>query len=148
MIRNEAEYKEAVGRLLEEKDRLQQHRKSLAAEGLKKSEIKAVMDPMLSFHQQLVEEVECYDRLKRGELSELFNLKDIFSLLIKARIARNLSQRELADLLKVSEAQVSRDERNEYHGVTLERAAGILQVLGIGLNINPQLERRDSPVLR
>jgi ribosome-binding protein aMBF1 (putative translation factor) len=147
MIRNEAEYKEAVERLLSEKERLHSHRKSLADQGLKKSQIKAVMDPMLSFHQQLVEEVDCYERLKRGELDELFNLKDIGTLLIKGRIARNLSQRDLAVKLGVSETQVSRDERNEYHGVTLDRAARILKVLGIGLLINPQMERQEDSVL-
>lgn len=147
MIRNEAEYKEAVERLLSEKERLHSHRKSLVDQGLKKSQIKAVMDPMLSFHQQLVEEVDCYERLKRGELDELFNLKDIGTLLIKGRIARNLSQRELAVKLGVSETQVSRDERNEYHGVTLDRAARILKVLGIGLLINPQMEKREDSVL-
>jgi hypothetical protein len=30
----------------------------------------------------------------------------------------------------VSEAQVSRDERNEYHGVTVDRAQRILEALG------------------
>src|SRR2546421_13058436 len=37
----------------------------------------------------------------------------IGQLLIAARIANGMSQRELADRLGVSETQVSRDERNE-----------------------------------
>jgi hypothetical protein len=35
--------------------------------------------------------------------------------------------RELARRLGVHETQVSRDERNEYFGITLERAAKILE---------------------
>jgi len=36
----------------------------------------------------------------------------------------------LAERLGVSAAQVSRDERNEYHGITVERAQLILDRLG------------------
>ena len=48
------------------------------------------------------------------------------------RIANGLSQRELADRLAdrlgVSEPQVSCDECNEYHGITIERAQRILDL--------------------
>jgi transcriptional regulator with XRE-family HTH domain len=52
-------------------------------------------------------------------------------MLIALRIARGLTQRQLADRLGVPESQVSSDERNEYHGVTIERAARILDALGV-----------------
>ena len=84
---------------------------------------------MESFHLQLVEEVESYERLKRGEFEEIQNLRGIGRLLIGLRIAQGLSQRELAERLGVNESQVSRDERNEYHGVTIERAARVLDAL-------------------
>jgi transcriptional regulator with XRE-family HTH domain len=86
---------------------------------------------MRSFHLQLAEEVESYERLKRGEFAEVRNLRGIGQLLIAARISQGISQRELAQRLDVNESQVSRDERNEYHGITIERAARILDVLGI-----------------
>jgi transcriptional regulator with XRE-family HTH domain len=44
-----------------------------------------------------------------------------------------VSQRELAERLGIHESQVSRDERNEYHGVTVERANRILEALGVKL---------------
>jgi len=37
----------------------------------------------------------------------------------------------LAERLGVHESQVSRDERNEYNGVTVERADRILEALGV-----------------
>jgi len=51
-------------------------------------------------------------------------------LLIAARIANGLTQQELAERVGVSAAQVSRDERNEYHGIMVERAQLILDCLG------------------
>jgi len=54
-------------------------------------------------------------------------------LLIGARIYRGLSQRELASRLGVHESQVSRDERNEYGSITVERASRILEALGVEL---------------
>lgn len=88
---------------------------------------------MESLSLQLAEEVESYERLKRGQFSEIENLHGLGRLLVGLRIARNLSQRELADMLGVHESQVSRDERNEYHGVTVQRAAAILDALGAQL---------------
>lgn len=46
---------------------------------------------------------------------------------------RGLSQRQLAERLRVYESQVSRDERNEYHGVTLERATRVLDAMEVSL---------------
>ncbi len=133
MIRNESEYTEAVGRLTEEKSRLEEHLARLKESGLGREEIKRVMDPIRSFHEQLQEEVTSYERLKRGEFDGLENLHGLGPLLVSLRIAQGLSQRELAARLGVHESQISRDERNEYHGITLERASKILEALGARL---------------
>lgn len=133
MIRNENEYREAVARLEEERNRLAEHRARLKEAGLSDDEIKRVIDPMESFHLQLKEEVESYERLKRGEFEELVNLRGFGHLLISLRIAKGLSQRDLAKRLDVHESQVSRDERNEYFGITLERAVRILDALDVRL---------------
>ncbi len=130
MIRNENEYKEAVERVAEETARLKKEQAKLQEMGLAKDEIKRALDPVRSFHQQLKEEVMSYERLKRGEFEELRNFEGVGRLLIALRIAKGMSQRELADCLATHESQVSRDERNEYHGVTVERANRILKVLG------------------
>ncbi len=134
MIRNDRELQKAHTRLSAEKARLAAHRKKLRAEGLTRAQIKRATDPLLSFHQQLVEEVEAYEKLCRGEFDELINLHGIGRLLISLRIYHGLSQRDLAAKLDVHETQVSRDERNEYHGITVSRAAGILEALGATLS--------------
>jgi ribosome-binding protein aMBF1 (putative translation factor) len=142
MIRNEAEYQDASQRLVQESLRLAEHRVRLKAAGLGDEEIMRVIDPIESFHLQLQEEVDAYERLKRGEFAELDDLRAVGPLLITSRIAQGISQRELARRLGVHESQVSRDERNEYFGITLERAAKILDALNVRLHTRIAIEPR------
>jgi ribosome-binding protein aMBF1 (putative translation factor) len=139
MIRNEAEYQEAATRLADERNRLGEHRSRLREAGLNEEEIKRVTDPIESFRLQLQEEVESYERLKRGEFEELENFRGFGHLLISLRIAQGMSQRELAKRLNVHESQVSRDERNEYFGITLERAMKILDALNVRLHTKVEM---------
>ena len=94
---------------------------------------------MESFHLQFHEEVESYERLKRGEFDDLENLRGLGHLLISVRIAQGISQRELAKRLVVHESQVSRDERNEYFGITLERAIKVLDALNVKLHTKVEM---------
>jgi ribosome-binding protein aMBF1 (putative translation factor) len=144
VIRNETEYQEAAARVADDRQRLAEHRARLKEAGLNKDEIKRAVDPMESFHLQLEEEVESYERLKRGEFDDLENLRGLGQALIALRIAQGLSQRELAKRLQVHESQVSRDERNEYFGITLERAAKILDALNARLHTTVEIEPRRS----
>ena len=102
------------------------------------AEIKACLD--LHFAGRGKEEVESYERLKRGEFEELENLRGLGHLLISLRIAQGISQRELARRLDVHESQVSRDERNEYFGITLERAIKILDALNVRLHTKVEID--------
>lgn len=134
MIRNDAEYKAAVQRLSEQSERLKQQAVHLRKTDLTKDEVKRVLDPVRSFHEQIKEEVQSYERLKRCEFDELQNLSGMGQLLVALRIAKGVTQRELAKRLEVSESQVSRDERNEYHGITVDRAQRVLEALGVTIS--------------
>jgi DNA-directed RNA polymerase specialized sigma subunit len=139
MIRNEAEHTEAMARLAAEAKRLAAHRRSLKKQGLSRGEIKRVLDPIVSFRLRLQEEIEGYERLRRGEFQDLENLGGLGQLLISLRIAQGVSQRELARRLGVHESQVSRDERNEYFGITLERAGRVLDALKVRLRTSVEV---------
>ena len=143
MIRSEAEYREAVARLFAEEERLSEHRARLREAGLGEEEIKRVIDPMRSFHLQL-SEVESYERLRRREFEELENFRGAGRLLVALRIAQGVTQRELARRLGVSESQVSRDERNEYFGITLERATRVVEALGFRLRTKVDVDTPDT----
>ena len=51
-----------------------------------------------------------------------------------------MTQRQLAERLQVNETMVSRDERNEYHGITVDRANRVLDALGVRLVTRVEVE--------
>jgi DNA-directed RNA polymerase specialized sigma subunit len=130
MIRSEAEYQEALHRLEQDRIVAAAQRDALVASGLSPAEVEHAMEPLRSFQAQLEEEVAWYEDVRRRNFPAIRRLTHIGRLLIALRIANGLTQRELAERLGVSEAVVSRDERNEYHGITVERAQRILDALG------------------
>jgi DNA-directed RNA polymerase specialized sigma subunit len=142
VIRSDKEYREAMGRIAQQEARLAAQKAQLKSMGLGAEEVKRALDPMRSFHEQLREEARTYERLKRGQFEEVLNLRGLGQLLVSLRIAQGLTQRRLAARLGVHETQVSRDERNEYHGVTLERAGRILEALGVV--VHSRVERAEE----
>jgi hypothetical protein len=134
MIRTETEYQEARRRLKEGDRHMKAQQAELEKLDLSKAEIRRGMAPLVTFHDQLQEEVQRYERLRRGDRKELANLQELGQILIGLRIVSGLTQRQLAERLGVHESQVSRDERNDYHGVTIDRANRIIEALGFVLH--------------
>ena len=131
MIRTETEYKNVQERLEQEKETLQDQREQLEEIDLSKEEVERALGPLISFRDQLREEIEICEGMRRGNLSTLHDLRSIGRWLIGARIAKGWSLSDLADALGVSAQQVSRDENNEYQSISTERAQRILNTLGV-----------------
>ena len=146
MIRTEAEYQEAIRRVKQDREVAEQQRLALVDMGLTPEEVEAAMEPLLCFQEQLTEEITWYENVCRGHFSPIKRLTDLGRLLISLRIANGLTQRELAERLKVSESAVSRDERNEYHGITIERAQRILDAIGASITMDVSEPKTAVPV--
>lgn len=136
MIRTEDEYQEALRRLEQNKAVIAQQQNDLkTVERLTPEEIDREMEPLLCFHAGLQEEVELYEKMKRGDVDPISDLTHIGKFLIGTRIALDISQSLLAQRLGLSEDIISHDEKNEYHGVTVEKAQRILDVLGVHISL-------------
>lgn len=131
MIRTEAEYKNAQEKLDQEQETLHRQREQLEEMDLSEEEVDRALEPLISFRDQLREEIETYEQMRRGDLSALHDLRSIGRWLIGARIAKGWSLSRLADKLDVSVQQVSRDEQNEHEGITTRRAQRILDAPGV-----------------
>jgi transcriptional regulator with XRE-family HTH domain len=129
MIRSKREYRKSLDRLDQDEETMDLQKRKLEDLWLSGEGVLRALGPMLSFHAQLEEEVGWYTRARRRDFASIRNLGAIGQLLIALRVANGLSQKQLAERLGVSEAQVSRDERNGYRGITLERAQRILEAL-------------------
>jgi ribosome-binding protein aMBF1 (putative translation factor) len=83
--------------------------------------------------QQLENELREYDQLKSGELTlpNVERLDQIAPFIAKMRIAKGVSQTELASRLGVSKQVVSRYEETEYQTVAISRLQEILDAIGI-----------------
>jgi HTH-type transcriptional regulator/antitoxin HigA len=83
--------------------------------------------------RQLEEELHEYDGLKSGELKipKIDRLDEIAPFVVKLRIAKGVSQTELARRLGVSKQVISRYEENDYQTVALSRLQEILDAVGI-----------------
>lgn len=131
MIKTESEYKAMIQRLNDDLNYMSKQEKILQDMGLSADEVRRAMEPSMAFHEQLKEEVEYYERIKRFDFEALENLCGLDRYLIGLRIALGVSQSELAKRLNVSVSQVSRDEKNEYHGISVEKANKIFEALGV-----------------
>ena len=86
-----------------------------------------------SMIRQLEDELGEYDRLKSGEvaLPHVERLDQIAPFITRFRIAKGVSQTELARRLGVSKQVISRYEESDYQTVALARLQEILDAIGI-----------------
>ncbi|MBP1991487.1 helix-turn-helix domain-containing protein [Paenibacillus eucommiae] len=129
MIKNEAAYQKAIEKLKTDLEFIASEKRRFKEMGLDAEQIELAIQPLISFHEQLKEEVSYYERIKRGVFNPIHKFTDIGKSLIAYRIYIGMSQTELAERLGVSEAQISRDERNEYYGATTEKIEKVMKAM-------------------
>lgn len=81
--------------------------------------------------RQLEDDLREYDHLNELNLPNVERLDQIAPFIAKMRIAKGLSQTELASRLSVSKQVVSRYEATEYQTVAIVRLQEILDAIGI-----------------
>jgi HTH-type transcriptional regulator/antitoxin HigA len=83
--------------------------------------------------RQLEDELHEYDQLKSGELTlpHVERLDQVAPFIARIRIAKGVSQTELARRLGVSKQVISRYEETEYQTVAIARLQEILDAIGI-----------------
>ena len=94
---------------------------------------KAEQDALRSQLDELHAEIHEYKSLKSGDRKKLAktSLDDLPRTLIEARIARGLSQKDLANRLGLKEQQIQRYEATNYASASLARVQEIAKSLGL-----------------
>ncbi|TCS95953.1 helix-turn-helix domain-containing protein [Hazenella coriacea] len=137
MIKTEQEYKKCKKEIENHEKILNEQREVLKQMGLTADQIELGLAPARHFQQRMVSEVTEYERYKSGEFDMTCTFDKIGKQLIAFRIFRGFSQAELAKRLGVTQPQISRDERHEYSGASMEKIRQVLEALEIQLQIIP-----------
>ena len=96
---------------------------------------KAQLDALQSEYDILYEQVQEYERLRSGavEMLKASSLEELPCILIRSRIARGLSQKDLASRLGLKEQQIQRYEAEEYASANLSRLGEVAKALDISI---------------
>lgn len=92
--------------------------------------------------QDLRDEILEYERLRDGATTvfEADSLAGLADTLIKARIARGWTQRNLAEALGVAEQQIQRYESTSYRSASLARLCDVAEALGVRITERAELQ--------
>lgn len=109
---------------------------------------KAEVDALLSECEVLRGQIEEFETLKSGAVKILRadSLAELPSLLIRARIAKGQSQRQLADALGVKEQQIQRYESECYSSASLKRLVEVADALQLKVSELGELEEVEDKV--
>jgi transcriptional regulator with XRE-family HTH domain len=102
-----------------------------AASGAEASDAAIYEDLANEVQQEIDEYIEIRDSGVNSFAVD--SIDDLAAAVIKARIARRWTQKQLADALGVSEQMVQRDEAREYERAGVSRLAEIAEILGYQL---------------
>ena len=135
MIKNERQYKITKAQAVRFSKALESFRQNPSTgNSLHPLIVKAQEDALSSQLTDLESELREYESLKAGEfqLDSLKLVADLPSILIKARIAQGLSQKELADRIGLKEQQIQRYEATDYASANLARIKEVVNAFGVG----------------
>ncbi len=136
MITNERQYRVTAAQLEKLKQAVNDYDIKDAAKRTNSRVLaKAQLDALQSELEKLTLEVNEYETLKSGTVDTLkaTTLQQLPNLLIRARIAKGLSQRELAEVIGVKEQQIQRYEAERYASANLRRLADVANALGLNI---------------
>jgi len=129
MITTEREYRITKARIVNPEQALARVR---ARTDLSPRMRQAHADALASNIEEMEAEVRAYEDLKAGRTQiRSASLAELPTVLIRARIAHGWTQKQLADLLGVTEQTIQRYEATEYQGVALARLTRIAETLSV-----------------
>ncbi len=137
MITNSRQYRITRTRVAKFRNAIDEfNMKALAKKLGSRALAKAELDALQSELENLTAEVREYEALASGTVDVLkaASLEELPLLLIKARIARGFSQRQLAGRLGMKEQQIQRYESDMYGSASLLRLGEVARALDVSVS--------------
>ena len=137
MIKNERQYRITRAQAV----RFSEALRNLEVNAVNQSNLHAPLlalqrDALQSQLSDLEADIREYEALRAGNFAfeRLKGISELPLLLIRARIATGLSQRDLADRLGLKEQQIQRYEATDYAAASFTRIAEVVSALGIDID--------------
>ena len=132
MIKNQRQYRICKAQIDKFTRALDEVRKSPRT-GTHKLLLKAERDALKSQLKDLQAQAREFEQLQSGgrRVLQLQSLDELPGALIRARIARGMTQKQLAEKLGLKEQQIQRYEASGYAAASFERLREVVSALGI-----------------
>lgn len=141
MIKNARQYRILRSRADEVRNTIGELHSVALPEGLQPEMRVLQLDALRGTLSDLEGELEEYDALHDATLIEVTGIEQLPAALIRARIARGLTQRQLAERIGVQEQAIQRYEAADYLGVSFARLVEIASALEASVDCKIRLER-------
>jgi len=150
MIKNEKQYKYTCSKLQDFKIDLEQIKKQYKED---KQGLKLFSQGYIEHISQLQKEVRAYEEIQNKPLPQEFiirSLSQINKYLVWLRLGRNITQTQLAKLVKCKQSDISRLERDNYNKFSLNTFLKIVNALGSKIEIriiNEKIKEQRKPFI-
>ncbi|MFM1843748.1 MAG: hypothetical protein RLZZ490_2491 [Cyanobacteriota bacterium] len=134
MIANERQYRITKAKLKEFEDALAELKSLSIPEDInEKLDFELDLGALSSQIEEFKEDLNEYDQLHQNRIDRLAlnTFENLPQALVKARIARGLTQEKLAERLNVKPQQVQRDEANLYAGASFSKLLAVQKALNV-----------------
>ena len=144
MIANERQYRITKTKLKEFEKALDELKALSIPEDMnEKLDLELDLGALSSQIEEFKEDLNEYDQLHQNMVDHLVlpTFENLPQALVKARIARGLTQEKLADRLNVKPQQVQRDEANLYAGASFSKLLAVQRALNIEFKVEMTLPK-------
>jgi len=134
MIANERQYRITKAKLKEFENALAELKTLSIPEDInEKLDLELDLGALSSQIEEFQEDLNEYDQLHQNRIDRLAlnTFENLPQALVKARIARGLTQEKLAERLNVKPQQVQRDEANLYAGASFSKLLAVQKALNV-----------------
>jgi DNA-binding XRE family transcriptional regulator len=139
MIKNERQYRITRSRADEIRNTIAELERSPLPDGLQPEMRELQLDALRGTLGDLQTELAEYEALQDATLIEATGIEQLPTALIRARIARGLTQRQLAERIGLKEQAIQRYEATDYAGVSFARLVETAEALNLTIHYGVRL---------
>lgn len=143
MIKTESEYNHSRSQVQKNLDAIAKSRSQLKQDGLSEQQINRALNSIETLTEVLQEEIKWYEDAVNGNFAKA-TWQNAGKLAIAARIYRKMTVKELADLVGMAPANLSRLEANEYYAAKTTTIAKVFDALNLTVTLQAKEARQAS----